>query len=47
MMCDTSLMHTANRSPAAAQRVADGRSDRPDALLTCGNEETAKVIGKP
>lgn len=46
MMCDTSLMHAANGSGAAFRKAADGRHDRLGALLTCGNEETAKVIGK-
>ncbi len=47
MMCDTSLMHAVNGSGAAVHRAADGRPGRLGALLTCRNEETAKVIGKP
>ncbi|MFE1880561.1 hypothetical protein [Streptomyces diastatochromogenes] len=40
-------MDTAIGLLGAVQRPADGRSDCPDTVLTCGNEETAKVIGKP
>lgn len=47
MMCDTSLIHAANGPRIFVHRAADGRSGRTETLLTCGNEETTKVIGKP
>ena len=47
MMCDTSLMHTANGLRAAAHSPAEDRFRRPVTPLTCANQETAKVIGKP
>ncbi|SOD85409.1 hypothetical protein SAMN06272765_2829 [Streptomyces sp. Ag109_G2-15] len=47
MMCDTSLMDTASGLRVAVQRPAGGRSDCFSTSLTCGNEESTKVIGKP
>ncbi|UJA09130.1 hypothetical protein HGI09_33450 [Streptomyces collinus] len=43
-MCDTSLTHTANGSATVVRRAAQNRPRPVPAGLTCGNEETAKVI---
>lgn len=43
-MCDTSLTHTASGSATAVRRAARNRPGPAATSLTCGDDETTKVI---
>ncbi len=47
MMCDTSLMETGRRAARTGHKGTTGHPCPHRTSLTCENEESTKVIGKP